>query len=163
MTRGRLIWPMLAEISPISTSGTEAAGNYDHRLREPVADTQGRTAPTYGTAYRLPCQVETEGDRHEQLRMMGAGDSPEMQLKLLFHFQTLEDEGRLDADGYATIRKGDRLDAIYTLDEVLVQRFTRIPIFVTEPQPRSHGLSSRLRNLLLVTFSSREKSTLSLP
>ena len=109
MTRGRLIWPAIIEIAPIDTEATEAADRYDFRMREPKQLSDGTKDRVEGTPFRLNCQFETEGDAFEDLRMMGSGDSPNSQIKVLLHFEELEDLGMVDVKGRATIRKGDRL------------------------------------------------------
>ena len=160
MTRGRLIWRFRVEIVPIDTVATEAADRFDYRMREPKVLVSGDEGVVEGTPYRLDCQFETEGDSFEALRTMGSGDSPSGGVKVVFHFQALEDLGYVDANGRATIRKGDRLAGVYDIDDILVQSFTDEPVVVTEVQPRSFGLSSLRRNLLLVSFDRRDLSTL---
>lgn len=160
MTRGRLIWPFIVEIAPIDTEAAEAEDRVDWRMREPKKLSDGTEGRVEGTSYRLPCQFETEGDAFEDLRMMGHGDSPNSAIKCTFHFEDLEDLGMVDVQGRATIRKHDRLVAVYDCDEILVQEFVDVPLYATEVQPRSFGLSSLKRNLLLVTFTRRDTSTL---
>lgn len=160
MSRGSLIWPFLAEVSPIDTKATDALGRYDYRMREPKKLSDGTEERVEGATYKLPCQFETEADPFENLRMAGSGDSPTSSVKCAFHFEDLEDMGLVDDRGVATIRKHDRLLAVYDCDEVLVQEFSDVPLYATEVRPESFGLSSLRRNLLVVTFSRRETSTL---
>ena len=47
-------------------------------------------------------------------------------------------------------------------DEILIQDFDDVPLFATEVQPRDFGLSGQQSNLLLVTFTRRDTSTLDL-
>lgn len=156
--RGFLIWPFFAEIEPIDTSQTEAAGEYDHRFREP-RKRDGLVRTKYGPKYRLPCQVETEAGGQEALRMMIGGDSPLTLMQLVFHFQDLEDAGRVDGCGKATIRKMDRLSAIYDRDGNFVESWCRVPLYCNQIQSRSFGLLSHRRNLCLTTWMSKDKST----
>lgn len=158
MTRGRLIWPFLAEIEPIDTTATEATDNYDHRFREPRKRVTG-VQTRYGQAYKLPCQVETEIGSQEELQMMLAGDSPKTLMATVHHFDDLEDMGMVDAAGKATIRKNDKLKAIYTIDDEKVEDWCSVPLYCVMAQSRSFGLSSLQRNLLVVFWRSRDKST----
>lgn len=160
MTRGRLIWDFIAEIAPIDTESTAAQDRYDYRMREPKKLTDGTKDRVEKEFIKLPCQIETEGDAFEALRMGGSGDNPNSAVKLVFHFEDLEDLGMVDTKGTPTLRKHDRLVAVYDCDEILVQEFTDVPLYATEVQPRSFGLSSKKRNLLLVTYTRRETSTL---
>ena len=57
-------------------------------------------------------------------------------------------------------RIGDRLVAIVDPNTGLVMQAVPTPpgLYVTEARPASFGLSARVRNLLLVTFESRDQS-----
>lgn len=171
--RGRLIWPVVARIARLDPSGTaadpDAAGpltsGFDADFREPVkvpvaGSTVGATSRKELADLDLPVQVEDAA--WEALEEMRTGDASESRLVLVFHFADLEARALVDpttGDALAP-RKGDRLVAI--LDphtNAVVQAVTTPPgLYVTEARPASFGLSARTRNLLLVTFESRDQS-----
>ncbi len=177
--RGRLIWPMKAELFRLSQEGTDAdpdgagplTSGYDDVLREPIllpADGVGGS-DRVGASHRveldpilLPCQVE---DRNwEALMASLGGDDPRVELTLIFHFGDLERLGLVDStSGDALIRKGDRLGSIRDFHLETVVQAVRTPpgLYVTHAQPRSYGLSAGTRNLLAVVFRGRDVSTLS--
>lgn len=157
--RGRLIFPLVVEIAPIDTAATELAGGYDHVFNEPLIDAAGASAVVYGEPYLLQAQVQTEAGRYDALDPMANGDAETTLLWTLFHYLDLEDQGRIDASGRATIRKGDRLLAIYNTDNVLVREFATRHVIATMVQDRSFGLSAQRRNLLRVQWESRDRGS----
>ncbi len=176
MTRGRLIWPFIARIRPLDTAATAAdpdttgplTSGYDDDFREPImvpvpTKIVGVSARKEKAAIDLPVQVEDEA--WEQLTMMRTGDSPFVQVTLVFHYRDLERAGYIDpTTGDALYpRKNDRLEAIYRMKlgaaGDLVQTIPTPPgLYCTHAQPRSYGLSSLQRNLLVCTFTSRDTS-----
>lgn len=165
MTRGRLIWAFTANIAPLDTAATEAnAGSlpsgYDYDFKEPVQFADGTESLTYATEIGAPCQVETERDSFERLRMMNLGDNEQTEAKLVFHYEWLEDNGHVDADGRVTFpKKGDRLMSILDQLSIVTDDFSGSEIVVTEARPESYGLSGGRRNLLIVTFKKRDTAT----
>lgn len=160
MTRGRLIWPFLATVEPLDTAATEAADagtGYDPYFKEPITRSDGTDARVYGTPVELECQVETEMDEVRELNQGNSGDDERVELKLVFHFQDLEDQGLVDASGRALIKKGDRLVQITDIDGTEIDDYSGLNLVVQHSQPRSAGLSSLRRNLLLVTFKKRKQ------
>lgn len=162
--RGRLIWPFTARIAKLDTlatsvNGAPLSGGYDFDFKEPVKKSDGTTSRVYGNPIDLPCQVETEGDQFDRLTMRNLGDDGDTALKLVFHFQDLEDYGLVDTKGRATIPKGTKLVAIFDGDMEEIDDYESQDLVVTEAQPRSAGLSGLKRNLLLVTFKARDEST----
>lgn len=169
--RGRLINPFLVELAQLDTAATDedpdAGGalvsGYDDDFREPVRVSDGTTAGADARREKdhifVPCQVEVV--TFDQLRMLGSGDVPNYQLRLVFHFEELERMGLVDpATGKALIRKNDRLVAIRECSGALVEAVATPPgLYATEPQPQSFGLSGSKRNLLLVTFEDREQGS----
>lgn len=166
--RGRLINPFLAEIARLDTSATaadpDAAGplvsGYDPDFKETVVlDDAGarRDARQEMPPVLVPCQVEVGA--FEALQQLAAGNSPNSQVTLVFHFRDLEQMGLVDpATGDALLRISDRLVAIHDVAGNLVQAVRTPPgLYATEVQPQSFGLG-RARNLALVTFQERETS-----
>lgn len=176
--RGRLIFPFLAEIcrlDTVSTAGVDPAGDefdsgYDPIFDEPVLSTptpaegapRGTDQTRYKDAILVPCQIETEQGSFEQLQAFASGNAPNFSIDVVLHFPWLERHDLVDENtGEALFRVGDRLVAFRNKrTEVLVWDLTRTPLFATEVQPRSFGLSGSGRpNLLLITFQDREKSS----
>jgi len=173
VARGRLIFPFRVDLAQLDTEATQAdpdgAGpllsGYDDEFREPVI-----VPPTAGSARGVSaraetiirCPVQIEDDDMEKLQMFASGNSPESPVTLVFHFKELERNGFVDAvSGEALIRVNDRLHAIYTRRDVLVQMVRNPPgLFCTEAKPRSFGLStqSSSRNLLVCKFEARDLS-----
>lgn len=161
--RGRLIWRFEAEIAIYDTAATEANGapfpsGFNPWLREPVKKADGSETRRFAT-HRLGVQVETEGDQFDALRMNNLGDGGATELKLVFHFQELEDNLLVDAKGRAMLVKGSRLLCVFDQDGMEVDNYAERDVVVTEAQPRSYGLSGGKRNLLLVTFRKRDTGT----
>lgn len=174
--RGRILNPFLAEIAPLDTVATAAdpdgagalTSGYDDDFKETVRVSDGTSAGVSARKEKahlfIPCQVETE-DVFDQLRMFGAGNIPDFRIALVFHFRNLEDMGLVNTStGKALIQNNDRLVAIHECgaDDSpgdLVESFDALPfLYATQPMSRSHGLSGRKRNLLLVTFEDREQN-----
>lgn len=164
--RGRLINPFLAEIARLDTVATAAdpdgAGplstGYDPDFKETLVleeAGQRRDARQEMPPIRVPCQVEVGA--FEALQQLAAGNSPNSQVALVFHFRDLEGMGLVDpATGDALLRVNDRLVAIHDLAGNLVQAVRARPgLYATEVQPQSFGLG-RARNLLIVRWEERE-------
>ncbi len=158
MSRGRLIFPMLAELSRLDTRATaegnpDGTGGYDPDFKEPVLidnddDGIGERVRREHSPVRIPCQVEPEV--FEALQMLASGNAPRTRMELVFHFTDLE---RLGLVGQ--IHPGDRLGAIYDFGGELVQAIRTSPgLFATEVRPGGFGLG-RKRNLLFVCFEDR--------
>ena len=161
--RGRLISPMSAIVAFYDTAATEANGGpfpsgYDPVFREPVKKADGSETRQFVT-HTLDCQLETEGDRFDQLQMRNTGDDGATEVKLVFHFQDLEDNLLVDAAGRATIVKGSKLLQVFDQLGNEIDDYGERELVVVEAQPRSAGLSGGQRNLLLVTFRERDKGT----
>lgn len=168
--RGRLIFPFLVEIAPIDTAAMAAdpdgagplTAGYDLDYREPVklpatsGEGPGTTNRHEKATYQIPAQIEPQ--TFDALQMYASGNSADARFQLIMHFRDLENGGLVDDNGDANVRVGDRLAAIYTMQEVLVQDFTPTPLYVTEVRPIGFGLSmgSSKRNLLLVVLNDRE-------
>lgn len=170
--RGRLIRPQLAALYQLDTEATAAdtgevpgtTVGYDADFKEPVRlPAPSEQGP--GTRNRvekpvlyLPCQVEVT--KLEELRMSDAGNVPAANITLVFHFADLEEKNLIDElTGEALLRPGDRLAALYRMDGTLIRKFTSAPLFAMEVQDNSIGLAAATRNLLLMTFSTRDKVT----
>lgn len=173
MTRGRLIWPFLARIARIDPAGIAAdpdgagplTSGYDDDFREPIrlpvaGKVAGASARVELATVDLPVQVEDE--EWERLSELRTGDVAGTRVTLVFHFKDLERLGYVDATtGDALIpRKGDRLVSIR--DKTTGANVQAIPtppgLYCVEAQPRSYGLSSLKRNLLVGVFASRDTS-----
>jgi hypothetical protein len=163
--RGRLIWPFRATIERLDTQATAAnpgptAGGYDHDFKEPRKRADGTTNTVYMAPIILNCQVETEADDFDALAMRRGGDNRDSEVKLVFHFQELEDHGLVDDHGRALMSKGDRLVAIHTQNREEVDNYAELHLVATNLQPRSYGLSGLKRNLLLVSYRRRDRSSI---
>jgi hypothetical protein len=167
--RGKLIHPQLAEIFQLDTvltaADTDGAGpltsGYDPFLREPIkaqaasGEGPGVTQRKEKSTLRVKCQVEIS--TYDRLRPTFQGNDPDADLAVVFHFKDLEKAGLVDAHGEPAFRIGDRLNAFYTWRPVKLIWTLRPSLFVKEVQPQSLGLTSRTRNLLVVTFGSRQQ------
>lgn len=169
--RGRLIFPMLVRIGRIdlATMGTDPDGagpltsSFDADFREPIRvanGTQaGASARTEYALVELPAQIEDQ--EWKSLSMESTGNDPRTTVTLVFHFADLERLGFIDpATKTATCPiVGDRLDAIIDPNTGDVEQKSPTPgIYCVHAEPRSYGLGSRRRNLLVCTFSERGKS-----
>lgn len=166
--RGRLINPFLAEIARLDTVATAAdpdgggplVTGYDPDFKETLVleeAGQRRDARQEMPPIRIPCQVEVGA--FEALQQLAAGNSPNSQVALVFHFRDLESMGLVDPEtGDALLRVNDRLVAIRDMAGNLVQAVRARPgLYATEVQPQSFGLG-RARNLLIVRWEERELS-----
>ena len=169
--RGRLIFPMVIEIAQLDTTATEAVDSgtgYDDVFREPnkqsdtvgdqtlTADEQTGDSPRQETLIRIQAQIEPT--TMDTLRQMQAGDTPDAEIVCVAHWQELEDLGYVDANGEPTIRKNDRLNAIYTCEEELIQTIRTPPgLYVVDVTSIGFGFGTT-RNLLRITFQERELS-----
>lgn len=165
--RGRLIFPFLVEIAQLDIDATAAdpdgagplTSGYDPDFREartlPSADRLGVSARKEATLVKVPGQFGST-DAFLKLQMLAGGNMGATGFVVLFHFEDIEALGMVDSAGNATIKVGDRLNAIYRyLDGVLVQTIPPVPgAFITEAAP-IFGLEGE-RNLLQVTFKSRD-------
>ena len=159
--RGRLIFPFLLEIAQLDLAATEAAG-YDPEFKEPAilptTDRLGESAREEAT------MIYVKGSLHSPqssfaLNESATGNLSRVDLLVLFHFADLEDAGLVEATtGTAKIKVGDRLNAIYTLDGELIQKFPDPPGVYVERASPLFGLGSS-RNLLEVSFQSNDQGT----
>ena len=162
MSRGRLIFPFLAQIYRRDARALAAVPGLDRDFKEPALvdrDDDGLPDRIRGelAADRVPCQVEPRTD--EALRMFASGNSPRVRVELVFHFADLERLDLVDAvSGEPKIGAGDRLGGLFTVDGALVVSVPATPgLFVVEVSPLGFGLPHRAprRNLLRVVFEDR--------
>lgn len=163
MSRGRLIFAMEATLSLLDTAATETAteavSNVDNDLfGMPTALSAGGDTRVYSTEVTLPCQVETERDAQRTLNMARSGDDEINRLVLVFHFQDLEDNALVNAQGRALIKKGDRLVRIVDQLGNEIDDYGTMDLSVISVEPSSAGLSSGRRNLLIVTLERRRSA-----
>jgi hypothetical protein len=166
--RGRLIMPFAAELARLDTAAMASGSppGYDPDFEEPIrVDTRGdgigapvrRELPPV----RVRCQVEPQLDEDQVLGP--AGNAPQSRLGLIFHFRDLERQALVDtATGDALLRPGDRLVAIYDLQDRPVQVVRTPPgLYITEARALGFGLSRRRprRNLLLCVFEDRPQGS----
>ena len=168
-TRGRLIFPSgvrLAQLDAVGTALRNGGKGYDPDFHENALLPSAKGGPgVLGRAESvtpiLPAQVEVA--RWDQRLQAYTGNLPQGSLILTFHFADLERLGFVGDDGVATIRVDDRLEGIYRLrDETLISR-PQVPLYATEPQPNSFGLTGMDRNLLIVSFAPRNAGALAPP
>lgn len=165
--RGRLLFKFIATIERLDTAATAVnnpAGytdGYDHRFRTPIKLTAGGNTIIYSNPIRLNCQVETEAqaDPWDVQRMLKTGDNRDTSIKLVFHYQQLEDEALVDAKGRAKLYKGDKLIAIHTQDGEELDDYSELGLVCTAIPPHGYGLSGGKRNLLVAEYGRRDQST----
>lgn len=162
MTRGRLIFPFLAQLHRRDAHALATSPGLDDDFKEPaIVDRDGDGLPDRTRPERppdlVPCQVEPRSD--EALRMFAAGNSPRVRVELVFHFADLERLALVDpSTGEQLIGAGDRLGGLFTMDGALVVSVPATPgLFVVEVSPLGFGLPHRAprRNLLRVVFEDR--------
>lgn len=155
MTRGRLIWPNKVAIARLDLAAMEA--DADHRFGTPPERVE--LDPVI-----LDAQVETSsGLADDRQRLRPSGDDPAMEVRLVLHYQDIEDLGLLDADGVAVFSATDRLVALYDQDDVLLTTYPaatdRKALYCVKARDQGHGLSSASRNLLILEFGARDAGT----
>jgi hypothetical protein len=178
MGRGRLIWPVLAEIGRLDTLATSQdpdgpapdtfTSGYDDIFMEPVIVPPSSTAagaPRGEVARKekapIKVKAQVESRNMDLLQPMQSGNSPGENITLCFHFKDLEEAGLVDPNNKdTTIHINDRLIALYHYrTKALMEEFPMKPgMFAVEVLPVSYGLNSLKRNLLLVRFEDRELS-----
>ena len=166
-----LINPYEAELAQLDTIATaddpDGAGpldsGYDDDFKEPVVMTSVGGERTDARKekilfVRVPCQIEP--NMIEALQQLGNGDSPDSRVVLCFLFRDLQKLGLVDAaTGESTIRKGDRLNAIYQrCGGPLVQKLRNPPGFYVTQVAFGAGIG-RGQTTLIVTFEDRERGT----
>jgi hypothetical protein len=173
MARGALIFPFIFDIAQLDTEATAAdpdvagplTSGYDDEFREPVI-----IPPASGSARGVSARKESiiqvraqfEEGSFETQTMMLTGNSPRSIIKLVLHYQDLEDAGLVEiATGRPMLRINDRLVAVREIDNgALIETFPDPPgVYCIEVQSRSFGLGTH-RNLLLMTFQQRSTSVL---
>lgn len=171
--RGRLIFPMLAEIFRLDTVATEAltpppdthggATGMDKEFRVPVlqesdpTDKVGTVGREEKVAIKVPVQVEQPGE-FEQQNQSPAGNIPDSNLVLVFHIQDLEDLSLMGADGMPNIRVNSRLARIFDSKNPtrVIWTPTKLPgLYLTEIKPDSFGLDGLDRNLFISMWNDR--------
>lgn len=161
--RGRLIFPFSIELAILDLEATDDGGDgFDPILKEPVL---ASTDDGLGESSRAETLIKVPGQFADQNQFLGlqeasTGNLAQASFVILFHFADLERLGLVEAaTGNATIKNGDRVNAIYDIrTDELVQAVRNPPgAFVVKATPR-FGLGSR-RNLLEVTFRSRDPGT----
>lgn len=170
--RGRVIFPFLCSIAQLDTLSTAAdpdgagalTSGYDPDFREtvlvPANNAQGFSdARKESAPLDLKCQIEPE--TIDQLQMMLSGNSPKQGIMIVCHFADLEIAGLVDSNGQATLRKGDRLAAIKTIDGVFIQNIPTPPgLYLVDIRYGGFGIG-RSRNLLFLRWEERATSAAS--
>lgn len=165
--RGRLINPFKVKIARLDTTGTAGdpdvggplTSGYDNVFRAPRPKVGGGNHRKELALITLPCQFEND-DVYERLNQTAAGNDTDSRLRVVFHFQDLEELDLVDAvTGEAKLRLGDRLESVHRHDdEALIQKMglNGGGFFCTEVKPVSFGLSGGERNLLVCTYEARD-------
>lgn len=150
--RGRLLFPLLAELQQLDTDATRAAGGYDPAWRTVTVtyapDGTRTTNERYKTAIRLPCQIEPSRDNAQN--STPAGNIPASSIVLIFHFADLERASLIDPNGDPLLRVNDKFIALYTMNGGFVRRMNP-ELYATEILSGGLGLGGT-RNLAVVTF-----------
>lgn len=156
MAVGFLVFPMRVTLAFLLTEKMQAAGKYDHIMREPVlsdADADGLSDTTREEAeITLDGQVATY--TNQRMEQRAAGQVLETRDKeITFHRNDLEEMGLLFADGSARIQTSVRLAKIETPHCEPIQAWTKEPfLYVTASR-----FSGFFGALLVVTFSDRRE------
>lgn len=172
MTRGRLIFPLVARIArldPVATvADPDGAGplesGLDDEFRETVAEVSASAGSEPGSSSRQEVLVDVlaqvEPADVERLQAGLTGAAPSSTLELVLHYSELETKGLVQADGTPALKIGDRLAELRDLRSgALVETFRDPPgMYATSVRP-AWGWLDRRRNLLLMTFASRDLST----
>lgn len=166
MTRGRLIFPVYAQLYRLDTAATaaetnggETASGYNPYFREPVVFATGDNSRTEFAPILLPVQVLGNRSIYGTLTSQAGGKTEAGQLQLVFHMRDLENSGLVDTNGRVLLNTTDRLGALYKKDQVtLIRQFTNMVMFSRDVHDRGIGLEGN-RNLFLCVFNTRDKST----
>lgn len=157
MRRVGLIRPLIVEIAQLDTAAIRAAGDYDDDFKTTrpahvgTSRTDGRREKT---PIRLRCQVEQA--RGADARSTPTGTVLDSMISLVLDARDLARLGLLDADGQPTIRREDRIVALYTGAGVPIRQMAP-PVFVKEVLPAGHGLGAT-ENLWIIRCEDRSKA-----
>lgn len=159
----RLIFPFEAWLSRLDTVASEQSDNgkpgYDRTFREPAVKTVDGVRTT-GRAEKvvLKLKVQVEDRTWEALKMYDSGDSPEIDIALVAHFDDLRRAGLVDCTtGKVQINVNDRLDRIVDRYGRVVSLVRTPPgLYCIEARPMSYGIGGTL-NLLLLIFKERSR------
>lgn len=160
--RVRLINPFSAEIARLDTFATEQGDpGYNKTFGEPRVKTvdgvrvEGRKEKP---SIFIPVQVE---DRTwEAMKMMDAGNSPDIGIGLVAHYADLEAADLVDCvTGKVALNVNDRLVALRDKHGRIVSIVRTPPgLYCVEARPMSYGIGGTL-NLLLLLFEARAATT----
>ena len=159
--RGRLIFPFGIQLYLLDTSETAANPGYNSTFQEPELVATADGVGTIGRKEMDPIIVQGQfytQDDFMLLQMAANGNLAQSDVRVVFHFKELEQEGLIEeSTGLAKIKVGDRLGAVYDKrGTTLIQEVPNPPgLFVTQANPL-FGLGSS-RNLLAVYFKSRDQ------
>lgn len=156
MAIGQLLFPNQVTLAFLQTRDMEAAGKYDHILREPIpSDTD---SDGVGEVEREETQVTLDGQTATftfgRVEQREAGQVPETRdLEITFHRNDLEDLNLLLADGSPKIQPGVRLVKVETPAGGSIQEWSEEPfLYVTAVR-----FSGFFGALAVCTFSDRRK------
>lgn len=156
--RGRLLFPLQAEIHRLDTAATQSAGGYDPTWQTPTVTYGDDGTRTRGLVYMTPpvilrCQIEQVTEAQQQRTPSGV--IPDSKLVLVFHYADLALLDLVGGDGRPLIRLNDKLTKLLTKAGAPEKTFTP-ELYATEVLDGGHGLGGR-RNLAIVTFEDRPK------
>lgn len=157
--RGRLINSFIVEVAQLDAQLMEQTSpGVDHVFREPRVgvdpNTNARVTGRKERTVRLPAQVES--GNYGQLVVLANGIAPKTALKIIFHYEDLEELKMVDdARRNTPVRVTDRLVGVYSKETGdLLLSFPNPPgVFITEASPE--GLMGDRFNLLVCTISDR--------
>lgn len=163
--RGRLIHPVYAQLFPLDTTATagndnsgETRSGYNPYFREPVKFADGTNSRSESSPLLLECQVVGQRGPFSQRQSQAGGHSDSTSIELVFHYRAIEALGLVDADGKPGIHHEARLGALFRKDQTTLIRTYTEPLYAAEEEDRGIGFAGQ-RNLLLVMFRTRDKST----
>lgn len=157
--RGRLINAYRVQVAQLDAQLSEQTLPGTNRVyREPNVgvdpNTHQRVTGRKERTIWLPAQIET--GNYGQLVVLANGIAPKSALKIIFHYEDLEELGMVDDQRRNTpVRVTDRLVSIHSAeDDELLLAFPYPPgVFCTEASPE--GLMGGRLNLLVTTWGDR--------
>jgi hypothetical protein len=163
MPRGKLIYPMSAEIARLDTATMDANARYHDGWREP--EKEDLSGDGIGEEQRdefdtITIRGQIEHDREELQRMTRGGDIPDSAIGIVVHMRDMEKgdgtTSYVNADGTLIFRKNDRLVRILDRRGTVVNSFPDAPMFCTHVQ-RAQADIGRTSNLAILVFADRPK------
>jgi len=158
MTRGILPFWLWVDIAPLDVQQMATDNVYDDDWREPLkvdgnADGLGEEQRREGATITI--KGNPERDRDELRRMTRGGDLADSAIGIVVRTLDLELAGQINADGSLIFKKGDRLVEIRDKRGLVVDNFTRTPLYL-EHAMRLQADIGHTSNHALMLFTNRK-------